>query len=348
MQTSGPYGHALPFTPTALEGLPYPNGDPIPGQTQVSSPSESGKEDNSYQEAVAVPSRQLFVGQVPAAKQAGLAAQPSSIASGALGQGTAGDATTVGQHSLEVSAQQADNGLSRLQATLQLLEQVDVDTANCFQQLQALPQQLHHAKQMARSARGHASGDDNADKLPLEPGLQSTDAKAETADVTEQSFRAERQHTGDDGQHHDGNRQPVDDSGQGPVGRGQHPIGRGLPPTRNRQHGSDIGQQPADTDQCCEDNEQHALLTRHVSEPAEAQLPIAADLVADGSDQQEILSESDSQRLSAVERSDDAARQPTAAEHAVRQKQESYNLAVESSAGQQRCNVLEAYLLRRL
>ncbi len=349
MQTSGPYVNTL--SPTASEGMLRPNGDPILGQAQTSSPPESGKEDNSYQEAVAIPSRQLFVGQVPASKQAGLAAQPSSIAPGALGpQATAGDATVVGQHSGEASAEQADSGLSRLQATLQLLEQVDVDTAAYVQQLQANPQQP--AKSKEDPARSHAPGDDNADELPLEPGLQSIDAKAETANVTEQSFRTERQHTGDDGQHHDGNRQPVNDSGQGPMGDRQRPIGSGLPPTSNRNHGSDTGQQPADAYPCCEDTEQHAdaigQLTRHVSEPAEAHLPLATKLVAHPSDQQgleEILSESDSQRLSAVEQSDDAASQPATAEkHAVRQEQEHHILAVELSAGQQRCNVLEAYL----
>ena len=351
MQTSGPYGDTLSFTPMASEGMLRPNGDPILGHTQASIPPESGKEGNSHQEAVASPSRQLFVGQVPAAKQAELAAQPSFIAPGALGQATAGDAPVVGQHSEEASAEQTDKGLSRLQATLQLLEQVDVDTAGYVQQLQATPQQPASFKE--DPARSQAPGVDNSDKLPLEPGLRFIGAKAETADVTEQSFKAERQHTGDDGQHHDGNRQPVHDSGQGPISSGQHPNDGGLRPTSNRQHGSDIGQQPADTDPCCEDNEQHAdaigqhaLLTRHVSEPVEAHLLAVAEVVAHPSDQQgleEILSESDSQRLSAVERSDDAARQATAAQHAVQQEQESYNLAVESS-GQQHCNVSKASL----
>ena len=331
MQTSGPYGDTLSFTPMASEGMLRPNGDPILGHTQASIPPESGKEDNIHQEAVASPSRQLFVGQMPAAKQAGLAAQPSFIAPGTLGRATAGDATTVSQHSQEASAQeasaeQADNGLSRLQATLQLLEQVDMDTAEYVQQLQAIPQQPAHFKE--DPGRSQGPGDDNADKLPLEPGLQSIDAKADTVDVTEQSFRAERQHTGDDGQHHDGDRQPIDDSGQGPMGSGQHPVGSGLLLTSNRQHCEDDEQQDA--------IEQHALLIRHVSEPAQAHLPAVAEAVAHCSDQQglqEILSESNSQCLSAVERSDDAVRQPTAAEHAVRQEQDSYNLAVESSAG---------------
>ncbi len=349
MQTSGPYGHALPFTPKASEGLPYPNGNPILGQAQASTPSESGKEDDNHQQAVATPSRQLFVKRVPSGKQAGPAAQPSSIAPGALRQATAGGATTVSQPPQKASAQQADNGLSRLQATLQLLEQVDVDMAECVQQLQATPQQLANSKE--DPARKHAPGNDNADQLMLEPGLQSIDAKAKAADVTEQSLRAERQHTGDDGQHLDGN-------GQAPIGSRQHPVGSGLPSASNRQQGSDIGQQPAGTDQCSEGNEQHAdaigqhaSLTIHVSEPAEAHLPAFAEVVPHRSDQQgleEILSESGSQHLSAVTQSDDAARQPTAAEHAVRQQQESYNLAVESSAGQQRCNVFKADLLKGL
>ncbi|KAL0020040.1 hypothetical protein WJX77_006948 [Trebouxia sp. C0004] len=337
-QTLGPYGCALSFTPTASEGLLYPNGSPTLGQAQASTHSKSGKEDNSHHQVAAIPSRQLIVGQVPAAKQARLAAQPLSIAPGALGQATAGDAITVGQHPGEASAQQADNGLSRLQATLQLLDQVNVDTAGY---LQATPQQPANSKE--DPARSQAPGDDDSDQLPLEPGLQSMDAKTETDDITEQSFRAERQHTGDDEQHHDGKRQPVDDSGQGPMGSRQHPIGTGLPSTSSRQHGSDIGQQPAHTDTCFEDNEQHAdavgqhaLLTRHVSEPGEAHLPAVANLVAHCSDQrglEETLSESDSQHLGAVTQADDAASPPTAAEHAVRQEQESYNEAVESSAG---------------
>ena len=349
MQTSEPYGRALSFNPTASEGLPHLQGDPILGQTQASTPSQSGKEDNSHQQAVASPSRQLFVRQVPAAKQAGLAAQPSFLAPGALGQATAGDTTTVVQHSEEASAKQADDGLSRLQATLQLLEQVGMGTAECFQELQAIPQQPANVKE--DPARSQAPGDDNSDKLPLEPGLRSIDAKAETADVTEQSFSAGRQRTGDDGQHHDGNRQPVDDSGQGPVGREQHYIGSGLSQTSNRQHGSDIGQQPAHTDQCCEDNEQHAdaigqhaLLTRHVSEPVKTPLLAVSEVVAHPSDQQGlegILSEFDSQHLSAVTQSDDAANQPSAAEHAVRQEQEHHKVAVESSAGQQHYYVLK-------
>ncbi len=315
----------------ASESMLLPNEDPILGQTQASTPAQSGKEDDSYQQAVAVPSRQLFVGQAPAVKQAELAAQPLFIAPGALGQATARDAATVGHHSEEASAEQADDGLSRLQATLQLLEQVDADTAGYVQQLQATPQQLTNFEE--DPAGSLAPGDDNSDKLPLEPGLQSIGTKAETLDVTEQSFRAERQHKGDDGQHHDGNRQPIEDSGWGPMGSGQLP-------TSNRQHGS-IRQQTADTDLCYEDNEQHAdaigqhaLLTGHVSEPAH--LPAVTEVLAYPSDQQgleEVLSESDSQHLSAVTLSGDATRQATAAEHAVRQEQDSYNLAVESSAG---------------
>ena len=135
------------------------------------------------------------------------------------------------------------------------------------------------------------------------------------------------------------------------MGREQHYIGSGLSQTSNRQHGSDIGQQPAHTDQCCEDNEQHAdaigqhaLLTRHVSEPVKTPLLAVSEVVAHPSDQQGlegILSEFDSQHLSAVTQSDDAANQPSAAEHAVRQEQEHHKVAVESSAGQQHYYVLK-------
>lgn len=349
MQTSGPYARATSFTPMASEGLLYPNDNPSLGQVQASTPSEFGEMDDSHQQVVASPSRQLLFEQVPAAKQVGLAAHPLSIAPGALGQ-----ATAVSPHSQEVSAEQTDNGLSRLQATLQLLEQVDVDTAGYVQQLQATPQQPADFKE--DPARSQAPGDDNLGKLPLEPGLQSVNAQAETADITEQSFGAERQHTGDDGQYHDGNRRPVDDSRQGPMGRGQHSFGSGLAPTMNRQHGSDIGQQSANADSCCEDSEQHAdavgqyaLLTSHTSQPAEACLPATAEVVARRSDQQgleDTLSGSDSQHLGAATQSNDAANQPNAADHALQQEQEQYSLAVESSAGQQRCNVL-AYLLKR-
>ena len=250
------------------------------------------------------------------------------------------------QHSGEASAEQADNGLNRLQATLQLLDQVDVDTAEYVHQLQANPQQLSHAKE--DPARSQVPRNGNSNQLPLEHALQSIGTKAETADVTEQSFRAGRQHIGGDGQHHGGNRQPVDDSGQGRMGGRQHPIGSGLPQTSSRQHGSDIGQRPDGAGQLSESIEQHAdavgqhaLLTRRVSEPVEA----IAEVVAHRSDQQglqEILSESDIQHLNAVTQSDDAARQPTAAEHAVREEQEHCNLAVESSAGQQRYHVLKS------
>lgn len=183
--------------------------DSIPGQTQSSAHASQAhsmqshqlqQDDDSQQGPSTAQGLPCPTEQTPLDNQTGLLASPSGRSS-TVGQAKAAEAVLGSHPSQSASAQRPGGSLGRLQATLQLLEEVDLETAGGGDHHLAAPPQLADPQETSVQQQPH--GATLAQQL-LVPRLRQAAPEGEWGSADREPSSGLVQQPISDGQHSDG------------------------------------------------------------------------------------------------------------------------------------------------